>query len=124
MKSFTAKEFSRCPAQVYEAARADGIAEVAHDRHDGCFHLYHVPRPENIIDEGAVIEISQQKLRVIPYKASRLAEGGFISSNGFICRVEEYCGMIDSPIPDGGNKIGDIAFVGGYRVILVEKAPD
>lgn len=68
MKSFTAKEFSRCPAKVYESARADGRAEVTHDRFMGCFHVYHVPEPNNIIEDGAIIEISQQKLRVIPYK--------------------------------------------------------
>lgn len=37
MKSFTAKEFSRCPAKVYEAAREDGRAEVTHDRFRGSF---------------------------------------------------------------------------------------
>lgn len=68
MKSFTAKEFSRCPAKVYEAAREDGKAEVTHDRFGGCFHLYHVPSPEDIIEDGALIEISQQILRVVPYK--------------------------------------------------------
>lgn len=37
MKSFTAKEFSRCPAKVYEAAREDGSAEITHDRFNGAF---------------------------------------------------------------------------------------
>lgn len=37
MKSFTAKEFSRCPAKVYEAAREDGKVEVTHDRFRGSF---------------------------------------------------------------------------------------
>lgn len=37
MKSFTAKEFSRCPAKVYEAAREDGKVEVTHDRFRGKF---------------------------------------------------------------------------------------
>lgn len=68
MKSFTAKEFSRCPAKVYEAAREDGKVEVTHDRFLGCFHVYHVPRPDDILADGDLIEISQQKLRVVPYK--------------------------------------------------------
>jgi hypothetical protein len=37
MKTFTAKEFSRCPAKVYEAAREDGLAEITHDRFGGKF---------------------------------------------------------------------------------------
>lgn len=68
MRSFTAKEFSRCPAKVYEAARDDGKAEITHDRFYGCFHIYHVPRPGDIIEDGAIINVSQQILRVIPYK--------------------------------------------------------
>jgi len=39
MKSFTAKEFSRCPAKVYEAAREDGKVEITHDRFNECFAL-------------------------------------------------------------------------------------
>lgn len=37
MKSFTAKEFSRCPAKVYEAAREDGKAFVSHERYPAGF---------------------------------------------------------------------------------------
>lgn len=53
MKSFTAKEFSRCPAKVYEAAREDGMAYVSHDRHKEPFVLLY---------EGAVdrIELRQK----------------------------------------------------------------
>ena len=40
MKSFTAKEFSRCPAKVYEAAREDGKVEITHDRFKGGFFIY------------------------------------------------------------------------------------
>lgn len=70
MKSFTAKEFSRCPAKVYEAAREDGKAEVTHDRFQGCFHVYHVKNPETLFSEGDVISTTNgQMFRVLPYKA-------------------------------------------------------
>jgi len=35
MKSFTAKEFSRCPAKVYDAAKEVGSVEITHDRFNG-----------------------------------------------------------------------------------------
>ena len=54
MKSFTAKEFSRCPAKVYEAAREDGSVEIAHDRFGGTFQIYHVQRPCDIIEQPQV----------------------------------------------------------------------
>lgn len=44
MKSFTAKEFSRCPAKVYEAAREDGCVEITHDRFSGVFRMEHLKR--------------------------------------------------------------------------------
>jgi hypothetical protein len=37
LQTFTAKQFSRCPAKVYEAAREDGSAEITHDRFGGKF---------------------------------------------------------------------------------------
>lgn len=46
MKSFTAKEFSRCPARVYEAAREDGEVEVTHDRFNGKFYFCFVSDKE------------------------------------------------------------------------------
>lgn len=41
MKSFTAKEFSRCPAKVYEAARKDGEVEIVHDRFCVPFRMFY-----------------------------------------------------------------------------------
>ena len=32
MKTFTAKQLSRAPAKVFEAAREDGKVEITHDR--------------------------------------------------------------------------------------------
>lgn len=53
MKSFTAKEFSRCPAKVYEAAREDGKVEVAHDRFPHNFSLiYRDIENAKLLDAG------------------------------------------------------------------------
>lgn len=41
MKTFTAKQFSRAPAQVFDAARDDGTVEITHDRFKGKFILKH-----------------------------------------------------------------------------------
>lgn len=49
MKSFTAKEFSRCPAKVYEAAREDGKVEVTHDRFRGKFLIEHKDEIDPVI---------------------------------------------------------------------------
>lgn len=68
MRSFTAKEFSRCPAQVYEAAREDGKVEITHDRFYGVFQLYHNNHPDHMVNECEIIEIAGQKLRVVPWK--------------------------------------------------------
>lgn len=47
MKSFTAKQFVKAPAQVYEAAREEGAAEITHDRHPGKFVMtYNKKAPE------------------------------------------------------------------------------
>lgn len=66
MKTFTAKQFSRAPAQVFEAARENGKAEVTHDRFKGKFEIYHVREGQELIEDSAIIEIAGQKLRVIP----------------------------------------------------------
>lgn len=39
MKTFTAKQFTRTPGQVFEAAREDGKVEITHDRFKGIFTL-------------------------------------------------------------------------------------
>ena len=46
MKTFTAKQLSRSPAQVFDAAREDGKAEITHDRFKGKFELNHIPEIE------------------------------------------------------------------------------
>lgn len=59
MKTFTAKDFSRCPAKVYEAAREDGKVEVTHDRFPHKFTLiYRDIENYNLIDLG----ITQQDI--------------------------------------------------------------
>lgn len=68
MKSFTAKEFSRCPAKVYEAAMDDGKVEITHDRFGGKFQIYYMPMNTNEIQDGAVIRVQRQQLRVVPWK--------------------------------------------------------
>lgn len=67
MKSFTAKEFSRCPAKVYEAAREDGKAEVTHDRFGGKFQIYYMAQNTYEIQENDVIRIDGQQFRVVPW---------------------------------------------------------
>jgi len=148
MKTFTAKEFSRCPAKVYEAAKEVGSVAITHDRFNGgrfCIAFIEDKDVNAIVDkmesslakfERAIITNAESCMhdngdgtfnfrRKSPFlKTSNYITGDLFLYRGFICRAEGYCGMIDSPIPDGGNKVGDIAFVDGYRVILVEKAPD
>lgn len=68
MKTFTAKQFSRAPAQVFDAAREDGKVEVTHDRFRGRFQVYYVPENMSGIEPGAILEVQGMKLRVIEYK--------------------------------------------------------
>jgi len=41
MKTFTARQLSRTPANIFDAAREDGKVEITHDRYKGQFHLYY-----------------------------------------------------------------------------------
>jgi len=148
MKSFTAKEFSRCPAKVYDAAKDVGSVEITHERFNGgrfCIAYIDDKEVNSFVDrmesnlarfEGAMLRHAESCMhdngngtfslrRTSPFlKQSPYIKGDLFLSRGFICRVEEYSGGADSETPEGGNKVGDIAYIDGYRVILAEKAPD
>ncbi len=69
MKTFTAKQLSRTPAKVFEAAREDGKVEVTHDRFSGRFQLCHAPEITQEIpslsvwDENIVYRIGDEFIK-------------------------------------------------------------
>lgn len=77
MKTFTAKQLSRAPAKIFDAAREDGKVEITHDRFTGRFQLYHVPDNLCEIEAGFILEVQGMKPRVIPYKIGNKHKIGF-----------------------------------------------
>lgn len=75
MKSFTAKEFSRCPAKVYEAARENGKAEITHDRFGGKFQIYYMAHNAPQLKTNDVIRIEDQQFRVTEKSTDIFLEG-------------------------------------------------
>jgi len=66
-QTFTAKQFSRCPAKVYEAAREDGSVEITHDRFGGKFVMdYKV---------GVLTAMNEQLERMDAAMHSRIVNG-------------------------------------------------
>lgn len=66
MKSFTAKEFSRCPAKVYESARVGGRVEITHDRFGGVFTLKYEQNSEEYFAAMGVREFSDDTQEKAP----------------------------------------------------------
>jgi hypothetical protein len=67
MKTFTAKEFSRCPAKVYDAAREEGSVEITHDRFGGKFVMeYKV---------GLLTSMNEQLERIEAAQHARIVNG-------------------------------------------------
>jgi hypothetical protein len=69
MKKFTAKQFSRAPAQVFDAAKEDGKAEITHDRFKGKFQIYYMAEQAYELQVNDVIRIQGQQFRVVTWKS-------------------------------------------------------
>lgn len=61
MKTFTAKQLSRNPAQVFDAAREDGEVSITHDRFTGNFELSYYTKIQTLDDQE---DAKQKKLRL------------------------------------------------------------
>jgi hypothetical protein len=67
MKSFTAKQFSRTPGVVFDAAREDGKVEITHGQFAGKFQLYYMAQNVCELEVNDTVRINGQQFRVVPW---------------------------------------------------------